>query len=319
MALDNVPWFIGGGAEHGPEVSRMLAYAATSGAEGIVSPADLKVVALPTPGASVRVMPGGGVALNRYPGATNQSYTIRNATATDVSVPATGSSGGAVRYLILRVDDPQYGGQVPANRLTGPYVRFDLVNSVANLAYPYVLLARIDQPANTATITQAMITDLREVANPRTGRVLRMLRGTPSADLTTQLPSYQNWPITTPPTIEVPSWATHVQATMQVYGVGIINAATLGDWELVIGWAPGPVIISNMSTYDFNQFGTASNPMRAPAMGLSLDKPVPAAMRGTTQTIRGRGGRSLSSGSGFLRSDQQTQTVFDVWFMEVRE
>lgn len=318
MALDNVPWFIGGGAEHSPAVARMLAYAATNGADGIISPADMRVTALPTPGSAVRILPGGATMLNRYPGAPNQSYTVRNATATDVEVPATGSAGGATRFLILRVDDPEFGGQAPANARTGPYVRAVLVNSITYLAYPFVALARIVQPANTATITQAMITDLREVANPRTGRVQRMARGIPTTDLTTQLPNYQNFPNYVPE-IDVPAWATHVQATMQVYGVGIVNAATLGDWELVIGWAPGPVLISDMSTYDFNQFGTVANPMRAPAMGLIIDKPIPAAMRGTRQTIRGRGGRSLASGSGFLRSDSQTQTVFDVWFMEVRE
>lgn len=318
MALDSVPWFIGGGAEHSPAVARMLAYAATSGATGVVSPGDLKVTALPTPGASVRVAPGGAVMLNRYPGAPNQSYTARNATATDVAVTATGSSGGATRFLILRVDDPEFGGAVPADRVNGPYVRLVWVNSITNLAYPFVALAKLVQPANTATITNAMLTDLREVANPRTGRVQRMTRGIPTTDLTTQLPNFQNWPHYVPD-IDIPEWATHVQATLQVFGVGVINAATLGDWELVIGWAPGPTLISDMSTFDLNQFGTAANPMRVPAMGLIIDKPIPVAMRGTKQTIRGRGGRTLASGTGFLRSDHQTQIVFDVWFMEVRE
>lgn len=318
MALDSVPWFIGGGAEHSPAVARMLAYAATNGATGVISPGDLKVTALPTPGAAVRIMPGGAALLNRYPGAPNQSYTVRNATATDVAVPATGSSGAATRFLILRVDDPEFSGQAPTNVMAGPYVRAVLVSSITNLAYPFVPLAKIAQPANTATITQAMITDIRDVANPRTSRVQRMARGIPTSDLTTQLPSFQNWPHYVPE-IDIPEWATHVQATLQVFGAGVVTAATLGDWELVIGWAPGPVLISDMSTYDLNQFGTASNPMRVPAMGLIIDKPVPAAMRGTRQTIRGRGGRSLASGSGFLRSDHQTQIVYDVWFMEVRE
>ena len=318
MALDSVPWFIGGGAEHSPAVARMLAYAATNGATGIISPGDFKVTALPTPGTSVRVAPGGAVLLNRYPGAPNQSYTARNASSTDVAVTATGSSGGATKYLILRVDDPEFGGQAPADRVNGPYVRFVWVTSITNLPYPFVPLAKLVQPANTATITNAMLTDIRDVANPRTSRVQRMARGIPTTDLTTQLPNFQNWPHYIP-TIDIPEWATHVQATLQVFGVGVINAATLGDWELVIGWAPGPVLISDMSTYDLNQFGTASNPMRVPAMGLIIDKPIPAAMRGTTQTIRGRGGRSLASGTGLIRSDHQTQIVYDVWFIEVRE
>lgn len=315
MALDSVPWFIGGGAEHSPAIARQLAYAATNGATGINAPGDLRVTALPTPGSSVRIMPGGAVMLNLYPGGGQQSYTCRNPSATDIAVPATGSSGGATRYVILRVDDPEFGGQAPSNVKNGPYVRAAVVSSITNLAYPFIPLARITQPANTATITQAMIRDLRELANPRTARVQRMARGVGNVDLRTQLPNFQDWPGFVPE-IEVPSWATRVQASVNIFGVGVYDAGTLGDWELVIGWAPGPVLISDLSTYDFNQFGTASNPMRAPAMGLILDRPVPETMRGTTQTIRARAGRSLASGNGYLRADHQTQTWFDIWFLE---
>lgn len=315
MALDSVPWFIDGGAKHSGAVARTLAYAATGGATGIISPADLKVQALPTPGTAVQVLPGAAVMVNRFPGARNEAYTARNSTATEVEVPATGSSGGATRFLILRVDDPEFAGGAPADPQLGPYVHFEWVNSITNLAYPFVALAKLTQPANTATITNAMLTDLRILANPRTQRIQKMTRGIPTTDLTTQLPYFQDWPHYVPQ-IDIPEWATHVQATLQVFGVGIVSAATLGDWELVIGWAPGPVLISDLSTYDFNEFGTGANPMRAPAMGVIIDKPIPESMRGTTQTIRGRGGRSLASGGGFIRSDHQTQIAFDVWFSE---
>ena len=61
MSFDSVPWFVGGGALHSPEVARLLAHAATSGAAGVVTPADLAVSALPVPGASVRVAVGGAL------------------------------------------------------------------------------------------------------------------------------------------------------------------------------------------------------------------------------------------------------------------
>lgn len=315
MAIEGVPWMVAGGL-HSAEVGRQLAFAATQGATGTVLPEDLKVSALPTPGPSVRISSGGAAIASNFPGASGQSYIARGVGSTDIAVAKAGTST-TTRYVIIRITDPAYAGQpTPAKPAEGPYAIPDVVASITNLAYPFIALAKIVMPANTVNITNAMITDMREVANPRTGRVQRMSRVIPNLDLTTQLPNYQNWPSSTPPEIDIPAWATRVQATLQVFGVGVVNAGTLGDWELVIGWAPGPVLISNMSTYDFNQFGTAANPMRAPAMGLILDAAIPASMRGTRQTIRGRGGRSLASGTGFLRADHQTQVQYDVWFAE---
>ncbi|MBP3044893.1 hypothetical protein KKR91_01115 [Arthrobacter jiangjiafuii] len=251
MALDSVPWFIGGGAEHSPAVARMLAYAATSGATGVISPSDLRVTALPTPGAAVRIMPGGAAILNRYPGAANQSYTARNASATDVAVPATGSSGGATRYLILRVDDPEFGGQAPTNVVDGPYVRAVLVSSITNLAYPFVPLAKITQPANTATITQAMIADIRDIANPREKQVIipRPLQGSdvPAAGFD-QLngatsdgqpyPFYAQGANQSGNTLLIPEWATRMQIEATWIAVRMQPANTDGFGDYWVDFGP---------------------------------------------------------------------------------
>lgn len=305
MALDTVPWFIGGGAEHSPAVARMLAYSATNGATGVNAVGDLKVTALPTPGASVRIAPGGACMVNLYPGGGQQSYVVRNASATDVAVSATGSSGGATRYLILRIDDPEFGGAVPANVKTGPYVRAVLVTSITNLAYPFVPLAKITQPANTATITQAMITDLREVANPRSYRRLFLAPVTTAKDLTSA--TMVAWPGPTA-SVDIPSWATYANILGQVVAAAQNNGPTYGEVALRFNGVQG-----QSSAYDLNVASSAMNGARAYPLVMRWEGNISAAA-GTTKVLDVLGRRS---GEGFLRADTATQLLLDVEFTEV--
>ena len=311
MALDTVPWFIGAeGAEHSPAVARMLAYAATNGATGVISPGDLKVTALPTPGAAVRIAPGAAVLLNRYPGASNQSYTVRNATATDVDVTATGSSGGATKYLILRVDDPEFGGPAPADPKTGPYVRPVWVNSITNLAYPFVLLSKLVQPASTATVTNAMLTDPRQLATPQTHRELVVLSGGSTvADLTNA--AFVRWPNVTAP-IDIPEWATHVKVLCRVDGVEQRLGTVYAEVQLTLGAS----LTSAAVPIDINAGASSSNPARA-NFGATLTQKLPTAYPGTTQNLEMKARRAnVAADPGFLRADTKTHLQFDVWFTQ---
>lgn len=308
MAMDTVPWFIGGGAEHSPAVARMLAYAATNGATGVISPGDLKVTALPTPGAAVRIMPGGAAIVSLYPGAANQSYTVRNATATDVQVPATTSSGAAVRYLILRIDDPEYGGQVPADVRFGPYVRPVLVSSITNLAYPFVALARINQPASTATITQAMITDLRVVANPRRSSDVLMTNPTPEKTMTTSVGDY--YPDFRP-TVAVPAWATEVSIVATISSIAAAAGDTYGEMAVTLGPKGASQFRSMNAFYDVDQGGSAEERHTFTIGGKGL---IPAALRGTSQVL-GTEFRRID-GPGHLVTKRGTHVVFQITFYE---
>lgn len=170
MALVGVPWAVGGGAENPVEGARMSTFGATGGARGVLGATDMRVAALPVPGTAVRVHMGGGVTPNDYlpaPAYGSQSYVVREESSTDVPIPATGSAGGATRYLIVRITDPQYGGQAPSNVEDGPYNDYALVSKLTGLGHPFIPLAKITQPASTGTITNSMITDIREVAMPR--------------------------------------------------------------------------------------------------------------------------------------------------------
>lgn len=166
MALRPVPWAIGNGAENSVELARAGVYVGSSAATGIIEPGDFRVTALPTPGAAVRVLKGTGVIKSTYPGVFGQSYVVQEQSFTDVPVTATGSSGGATKYVYVLINDTQYGGQTPPSVENGPYNDY-VVSTTLPQNQPYLLVAKITQPASTATITGAMIEDVRKIANPK--------------------------------------------------------------------------------------------------------------------------------------------------------
>lgn len=181
MTWDSVPWFIGGGAQHSPEVARLLAYAATNGAEGVVSPGDLKVAPLDVPGASVRVLAGACLVPNRAAGGIAQTYVGRNPSQDVVAIGATGSGAGRSDLVVARVEDPFMAGEPwddPADPITGPYIFTRVISNVpagttrlqdvpGHAGESGIALARIDVPANTGAITTGMIKDLRKLAQAR--------------------------------------------------------------------------------------------------------------------------------------------------------
>lgn len=222
MPWDSVPWFTEGGAEHSSEVARLLAYAAFAGAEGIIGNSDLQVKALSTPGSSVQVTTGACAILNRAAGAKYQAYAARLPSADTVNVAATGATARS-DLVIARIENPYSYGETwnqPADPAVGPYVFTRIISGVPNTTKRVkqvrpgdsaITLARIDIPANTSTITQSMIKDLREMANPRRRRVVRALRGTwdtPDEVGNTKYPSWEEFPNGARWDIEVPEWAT---------------------------------------------------------------------------------------------------------------
>lgn len=169
MALDQV-WAVGGEAENAVEGARLSLYAAMRGARGVILPNHMKVSALPTPGAFVRIINGAATAPNDYLGTdgNGQQYAGREIDSTDFPVAPTGSSGAQTKYLIWAVHDEQYEpGMAPADKVKGLRNTYEWVSTLNGITYPYVKLARLDQPKNTATITNAMLTDIRELADPR--------------------------------------------------------------------------------------------------------------------------------------------------------
>lgn len=315
------PWFVGGGAEHSPETARLLANAATSGAEGIVAPGDYKVSELAVPGTSIRVAPGAGVLRNRYTGGASQSYMTRRSAEVTVPIPATGAGSGRTDLIVQRIDDPQYGGSLVAtdpNAIFDPFVRIGGVAAGTktaaelNLGYPAIALARVTLPASTGTVTNAHITDLRKLANPRRERLL--FRHVPAAEYDmARSANYAWWPLWEPQ-FDVPDWATHITAVMTAWGVwkrGGTGAHVIGDIRLEV--CP-PGVGGDQYAIGSNIFEEEEEAMnRRTFIGVSGESNV-VALRGLTRVVRigAKINPTFSGANGMLRAVTTTNFLIDV-------
>lgn len=226
MTWDSVPWFTGGGAVHSPEIARLVAYAATSGSEGIVSPGDLKVTAMSPPDGRVRVLSGAAIILNKAAGGTSQSYVGRNVGQDIVSIPATGTGQTASYLIMAQIKDPWLSGEPwadPADPKVGPYIFSERVavqpgTRTVPSGVSGIPLARVDVPANTGTITDAMITPLRQLAQPHYWPEFDVQPGNSDANgnavpLKLTDTGWTNWPSNLL-AVNVPTWATHAKISI---------------------------------------------------------------------------------------------------------
>ncbi len=316
MAMDPVAWLVGGGAMHSVEVGRTLAYAATGGAQGVISPGDMKVNQLATPGSSVRVVPGGAVALSQSSGAGQQSYVFRNASETVVSIAATGSGSGRSDLIVARIEDPFAPGEpwtTPGDVTVGPYVFIRVISNVApgTTTMPAgqtgVALARIDIPASTATITNAMITDLRYLARPRNQRAVEMNAVSASASVTA--PTGIIW-TDFRPLIAVPSWATDVAVIATMSGIRQNPGPCAGVYTLAFG--PSGANQFRAANQSYNYVATDAGSSRVITIGGK--GVIPTALRGTTCQFQIEATRA--SGTGSLTTDTGSSVIFDVVFYE---
>lgn len=320
MTWDPVPWFIGGGAEHSPEVTRLLAYAATRGAEGIVGVTDCKVSALANPGAGFTIDSGAVIIYNRSAGGTQQSYVARMATPESLTgIAATGAGAGRSDLVVVRIKDPQYSPwQPPADRRVGPYLETFVIQGVPsttttakqlNLGYPAVALARIDIPPSTGTITNAMIKDVRRVANPRTDRQIEIDMPGATQNYTTGADNIwvQGFPFAAN-ALAVPDYATSALVVITVSGLAIMTGDTIGEIRANFLGQTSPV-----TKVDVNYGGSTSRTTFAVGGRFA----VPATYRGTDRPITLDMRRI--GGTGAMRVDGATTVTADVTFQERAE
>lgn len=271
---------------------RMLAYIATSGATGIVTPNDLRVSALPTPGGGVQIGPGGAVIATNFSGSTTQqSYAVANDGTVTLNIPATAI---AIRTynVIVRIDDPEYGGQTPANPLEATYCSPEAIMDISNLPYPFVHLARVRMPAETATITEDMITDVRKVAIPRRERHLRTynLITADGDHYLTNTSNGQNWPFLEIShwTVDIPQWATRANIVATWGGVRVRSSPAAGYTWARIGYSDG-INQGGVRTQDqaFDLTNATSNTGWTRETWTNGDDIyIPGSLRGTNQPLR---------------------------------
>lgn len=266
MALDRVPWFIGGkdeqqGPAHSAEVARLQSFVGSDGFEGIITPSDFRVLPLTVPAGKVRVMPGACSIRQRYGGLARQSYMARGGTQTEVSINPTGSGGGRTDLLVVRILDPQYEGTWPADVNDFDYVRFEVIEGVPagtrlfselGLNYPALALARIDLPANTGTVTAAHITDVRQIMRLSTwpdSKYFALDTGDEDRLDTTVAAGGEVWPnsavLAWDPGVWVPEWATRMKIRMIWSGINFPAGAVSGEaWVQIGGFGNDPETVT---------------------------------------------------------------------------
>lgn len=312
---DPTPWFVGGGAQHSPEVARLLAYAATSGAEGIVTPDDLKVVPLDVPGGAVRAVPGAALVLNRSAGGAQQTYVARLPEADQIEVAATGSGGGRSDLIVAQIEDPFLPGepwQEPADPTVGPYVFTRVIPNVpagttrlqdvpGYEGRSAVNLARIDLPPSTGTVAAAMITDLRKVALPRTKRAVFNREIVTRTNVTSA--AFTDWP-DAGASVDVPDWATAAIFRVETLA-GHIGPNVTGEVRIMFG---GLGVVRQAYNLDL----PAGQEVRVP-MVVAGQADITHA-RGETRLITMQARRT--AGTGYITSREDAYYVLEVEFME---
>ena len=297
-------------------LARLLPYMATGGSGGVCDSSAFSVTTLAVPGAAVRVLPGAAIVTSRYPGASFESYAVKDPTETQVSVSPTTSSGGRNDLLVLRVRDSEKEGGV--GRAEFVFIQGVSAPTVANanaahayvrtLAYPAIPLAAVILPASTGTVTAGMIRDLRRVASPRRERgVITIFPGGQHPAGSHPMPTsvYGSWPIrdTERPTVYVPEWATRINLMCHMNGI-IYNGATTSVAGIRFGWG------ANASENGI----LMEQSVGRPSYTIAGTFPVTDAQRGTDQLINVQGVRTQGTANWF--SDYQSTIAIDYEFVE---
>ncbi|WP_433547159.1 hypothetical protein ACQPZG_20300 [Streptomyces sp. CA-294286] len=307
MTLAQAPLLVNG-ATHSAQTFRAMIKDLSRGAEGITEAADLRVTPLPTPGTAVQVSDGSAVIRGKS-SAWQGSYTAYNIGTSTVKIAPTGATPRS-DLIVLRVIDPEYEGNLDPAR--DQLNIFHVVPNVASTANTVpagvtgVALARVDLPANTATVTAGMIRDLRTVANPRRERTLYTAYPTTATKAWRDDEKWYNWPPEARWMIPVPDWATKMICTVTMAGLRLDFDNVFGSVAPVFGTVQGQSVV-----VDDDQ----GKGVRRTTMVVADTLTIPAAYRGTRQPLFLRA-MMAKNPKGDLSVDVGSTLVADVEFTE---
>lgn len=309
MTLAQAPLLVDG-ATHSAQTFRMMIRDLSRGGEGITEGADLKVRPLPTPGPGVEVGNGSGVIRGRA-NAWQGSYTAYNIGTATVPVAPTGATPRS-DLLVLRVTDPEYeGGLDPAKDTINT---FEVIPNVSPAATKVpdgvtgIALARLDLPASTATVTAAMITDLRSVANPRSEA--HIFTASPTSDDNYKGTGYKwaVWPRIARWQVAVPHWAVRARVKMTLAGIQLIGGTIYGGTAFQLGPVVGQSVVID-SAWPGGDYSERLHLISADTLA------IPESLRGTTQWLEHRVARA-DGVNGYLQADIATTAIGEVAFEE---
>jgi hypothetical protein len=292
------------------QIWRLQLQSASRSGNGVVDATDLAVTALGTPGAAVDVASGAAVALGAE--STFQgSYFGYNVGSVSVPITATGSGGGRSDLIIAQVKDPTFPGSPwqDTDPPWSPQVVSGVTSGTTDVpsGITGVALARIDIPVSTSAITQAMITDLRQMLSPRQQRSIFTGTITGATTYALSSASYATWPTPASWSVYVPPWAGRVIAVATVSGAKCAVGSTFGR----IRWNIGG-IVSAGAGYDLS-VPSGANYDRFTVINADQGA-IPSAIRGTTITAAIEGIKSGTDQS--LTADANTSMSLDIEFVE---
>ncbi|MEU6054239.1 hypothetical protein ABZ829_27935 [Streptomyces xanthochromogenes] len=309
MALFPAP-ILTNGATHSAQQFRMLVRDLANGAEGITAGSDLKVTQLGTPGGSVQVGVGSGVVKGRV-SAFQGHYAVCNTAAVTVAIAPTSGTGRS-DMLILRVEDPEYEGTL--NPATDQIAYFQIISNVSSSATTIpdgrtgIPLARIDIPSSTATITNAMIKDIRACANPRTlRRLFTQSPASASANISGTSGTMAYFSTAAGWNVAIPDWASSAIVSITIGGL----RGQTGSFYGALGATFGASLGVQTTLIDDNG-GTG---VRRSTQALADTLTIPDAYRGTTQLLRVQA-TGYAGNAGVLNVDNVTTFIYDIQFSE---
>lgn len=258
------------GVRHAAADARALTYVATGGVSGLVASGGGGLIRTPGDSTKVRILPCSVVAVSRYPGHVNQSYSFRVPSAVDVQIRAAGSGGGRTDAVILRVRDRAVSGEtVPSDPNSVDYWEPQVLEGVPSstgytedgiaawrsINYPFVLLGIVNVAAN-----QSAINTVDVLAWPIAARkdFDQQIYNVPSASVINRQTAFQD--IGERLYFNVPPWATHAKFMATIMGArlggvssrGLISALSMGqtlqttNWDIDIAPSSGSIVRSTM-------------------------------------------------------------------------
>ncbi|WP_406349595.1 hypothetical protein OHB10_32230 [Streptomyces sp. NBC_01597] len=295
------------GADHSARAMRLMIRDLARGRQGVAESEDLKVRPLETPGPGVRV--GDGSALIHGTRPWQGAYTQSNVGDARVDVEPAGPFA-RTDLIVLRIEDPEWEGERDPRTQEIGY--FHVVEGVAHDAVTVpesmtgIALARITLPRNTAAITADMITDLRQIANPRTERTLRTVHPTKTEEVPGKHGQWAAWPLEAARDLDVPPWATTATVVVTLSGLRAEAGSVYAELRTRLGErAAKPTVVDDDGTTT-----------RRSSVTLADTLAVPPAYRGTRQHLAVEINQNDKYGDGKLTVAKGTTVTLDVAFTE---
>ncbi len=315
MSWDQPIWAVDGNTTPAQKW-RQEAYAATLKRSGIMAPGDLKVTAFGTPGAGVNIAAGTAVVAGQE--VTGQGTYVGYNNGTDtVSVSATGGSP-RTDLIVARVEDPTFAGSSwPWNPATQQLINSRDLSSTSSLpaGVTAIPLALLTIPASTSAITNAMITDVRQMANPATYRNVQFQQAVSLDSMvvgTDSKTSYRNWGPSF--SVAVPWWAVTMLMSCNItvsaydgasYGVGILARLSV---------AAGALLTTGIPVGDSGLPGSSLAFQTRAIFGGQVSV---AAYQNTTITVQPQAEiQNIANVQGHLDINTYSELVLDYTFME---